>query len=152
MAIGNGKILENGKVRPMDLKVGDRVPFGKFSGTEVKVAGEELIVAREEDIMAVIDEPPTERKSSGGGRASGEKGPAHASDFAGHGPRVLGAVGAALQQVGWSEPGVVAGLSGGTRISNNGRRMSPGSTPCLSDRAQSGSSVARRGGLEGASP
>jgi chaperonin GroES len=63
IAVGKGKILENGKVRPMDLKVGDRVLFGKFSGTEVKVAGEELIVAREEDIMAVIDEPPTERKS-----------------------------------------------------------------------------------------
>jgi chaperonin GroES len=57
MAVGEGKILENGKVRPMDLRVGDRVLFGKYSGTEVKVAGEELIVAREEDIMAVIDEP-----------------------------------------------------------------------------------------------
>ena len=43
--------------------MGDRVLFGKYSGTEVKVAGEELIVAREEDIMAVIDEPPAERKS-----------------------------------------------------------------------------------------
>jgi chaperonin GroES len=63
MAVGRGKILENGKVRPMDLKVGDRVLFGKYSGTEVKVAGEELIVAREEDIMAVIDERPAERKS-----------------------------------------------------------------------------------------
>jgi chaperonin GroES len=63
MAVGKGKILENGKVRPMDLKVGDRVLFGKYSGTEVKVAGEELIVAREEDIMAVIDERPAERKS-----------------------------------------------------------------------------------------
>jgi chaperonin GroES len=63
LAIGKGKILENGKVRPMDLRVGDRVLFGKYSGTEVKVAGEELIVAREEDVMAVIDEPPAERKS-----------------------------------------------------------------------------------------
>jgi chaperonin GroES len=63
MAVSRGKILENGKVRPMDLKVGDRVLFGKYSGTEVKVAGEELIVAREEDIMAVIDERPAERKS-----------------------------------------------------------------------------------------
>jgi chaperonin GroES len=61
-AVGKGKILQNGKVRPMDLKVGDRVLFGKYSGTELKVAGEELIVAREEDIMAVIDEPPAERK------------------------------------------------------------------------------------------
>jgi chaperonin GroES len=63
MAVGEGKILENGKVRPMDLRVGDRVLFGKYSGTEVKVAGEELIVAREEDIMAVIDEPSAERKN-----------------------------------------------------------------------------------------
>ena len=55
IAVGKGKILENGKVRPMDLRVGDRVLFGKYSGTEVKVAGEELIVAREEDIMAVIE-------------------------------------------------------------------------------------------------
>ena len=63
MAVGEGKILENGKVRPMDLRVGDRVLFGKYSGTEVKVAGEELIVAREEDIMAVIDEPSAERNN-----------------------------------------------------------------------------------------
>ncbi len=63
MAVGKGKILENGKVRPTDLRVGDRVLFGKYSGTEVKVAGEELIVAREEDIMAVIDEPSAERKN-----------------------------------------------------------------------------------------
>ena len=63
IAVGKGKILENGKVRPMDLRVGDRVLFGKYSGTEVKVAGEELIVAREEDIMAVIDEPSAERNN-----------------------------------------------------------------------------------------
>src|SRR5438105_10860355 len=63
MAVGKGKILENGKVRPMDLRAGDRVLFGKYSGTEVKVAGEELIVAREEDIMAVIDEPSAERQN-----------------------------------------------------------------------------------------
>jgi chaperonin GroES len=63
IAVGKGKILENGKVRPLDLQVGDRVLFGNYSGTEVTVAGEELIVAREEDIMAVIDESPAERKS-----------------------------------------------------------------------------------------
>jgi chaperonin GroES len=54
-AVGKGKILENGEIRPMDLKVGDRVLFGKYSGTEVKVNGEELLVMREEDIMAVIE-------------------------------------------------------------------------------------------------
>lgn len=55
LAVGKGKILENGSVRPMDLKVGDKVMFGKYSGTEVKVDGEELLVMREEDIMGVIE-------------------------------------------------------------------------------------------------
>jgi len=56
VAVGQGKILDNGKLRPLDLKPGDRVLFGKFSGTEVKVGGEELVVAREEDIMAIVEE------------------------------------------------------------------------------------------------
>ena len=55
IAVGNGKILEDGKVRPLDVKIGDKVLFGKYSGTEVKVDGEELLVMREEDIMAVIE-------------------------------------------------------------------------------------------------
>ena len=55
MAVGKGKLLENGEVRPLDVKVGDLVLFGKYSGTEVKVNGEELLVMREEDIMAVIE-------------------------------------------------------------------------------------------------
>lgn len=55
VAVGNGKILENGEVRPLDLKVGDRVLFGKYSGTEVKVSGEELLVMREEDVMGVVE-------------------------------------------------------------------------------------------------
>jgi chaperonin GroES len=54
-AVGNGKILENGQVRALDVKVGDTVLFGKYSGTEVKVDGQELLVMREEDIMAVIE-------------------------------------------------------------------------------------------------
>ncbi|RJG04057.1 co-chaperone GroES [Noviherbaspirillum sedimenti] len=54
LAVGNGKILEDGKVRPLDVKVGDRVLFGKYSGQAVKVAGEELLVMREEDIMAIV--------------------------------------------------------------------------------------------------
>ena len=54
LAAGNGKVLESGDVRPMDVKVGDTVLFGKFSGTEVKIDGEELLVMREEDIMGVI--------------------------------------------------------------------------------------------------
>ncbi|EQD53370.1 Chaperonin Cpn10 [mine drainage metagenome] len=55
LSVGKGKILENGEVRPVDLKVGETVLFGKYSGTEVKVDGEELLVMREEDIMAVIE-------------------------------------------------------------------------------------------------
>ena len=55
LAAGNGKILENGEVRPLDVKVGDKVLFGKYSGTEVKVEGEDLLVMREEDIMGVIE-------------------------------------------------------------------------------------------------
>ncbi|MEZ5461447.1 co-chaperone GroES [Dokdonella sp.] len=55
IAAGTGKILEDGKVRPIAIKVGDKVLFGKYSGTEVKVDGEELLVMREEDIIAVIE-------------------------------------------------------------------------------------------------
>jgi len=54
IAVGNGKITDSGDVRPLDVKVGDKVMFGKFSGTEVKIDGEELLVMREEDIVAVI--------------------------------------------------------------------------------------------------
>lgn len=55
VAVGNGKILENGSVRPLEVKVGDRVLFGKYSGQTVKVQGEELLVMREEDIMGVVE-------------------------------------------------------------------------------------------------
>lgn len=55
IAIGNGKILENGEARPLDVKVGDKVLFGKYSGTEVKVDEEELLVMREDDIMCVVE-------------------------------------------------------------------------------------------------
>lgn len=54
-AVGKGKISENGDVRPLDVKVGDKVLFGKYSGTEVKLDGDEVLVMREEDIMAIID-------------------------------------------------------------------------------------------------
>ncbi|MGD9021671.1 MAG: co-chaperone GroES [Lysobacterales bacterium] len=55
LAVGNGKILENGEKRALDIQVGDKILFGKYSGTEIKVDGEELLVMREEDIMAVIE-------------------------------------------------------------------------------------------------
>ncbi|ENO87099.1 co-chaperone GroES [Thauera linaloolentis] len=55
LAVGNGKILDNGEVRPPALKKGDKVLFGKYAGQSVKVDGEELLVVREEDIFAVIE-------------------------------------------------------------------------------------------------
>lgn len=54
VAVGAGKALDNGQVRPMQVKVGDKVLFGKYSGTEVKVDGTEYLVVREEDVFAVI--------------------------------------------------------------------------------------------------
>ncbi|MEW6646144.1 MAG: co-chaperone GroES [Pseudomonadota bacterium] len=55
VAVGKGKILENGEVRALDVKAGDKVLFGKYAGTEVKVDGETLLVMREEDLMGVIE-------------------------------------------------------------------------------------------------
>ena len=55
IAVGNGRVLENGDVRALDLKAGDKVLFGKYSGTEVKVEGEDLLVMKEDDVMAVIE-------------------------------------------------------------------------------------------------
>lgn len=54
LAVGNGKKLDSGDTQPMDVKVGDKVLFGKYSGTEVKLDGDELVVMREDDIMAVL--------------------------------------------------------------------------------------------------
>ena len=56
IAAGNGKIAENGDVRALDVKVGDTVLFGKYAGTEVKVDGDELLVMKEDDIMAIIED------------------------------------------------------------------------------------------------
>jgi len=55
VAAGNGKLLDSGELRPLDVKPGDRVLFGKYAGTEVKVDGQDLLVMREDDIMAVIE-------------------------------------------------------------------------------------------------
>lgn len=55
IAVGKGKILDNGEVRALDVKVGDKVLFGKYSGTEVKIDGEDLLVMREDDLMAIIE-------------------------------------------------------------------------------------------------
>ena len=54
IAVGNGKILEDGKIRPLDVKVGDRILFGKYSGSTVKIEGTEYLVMREDDIMGIL--------------------------------------------------------------------------------------------------
>ena len=55
VAVGKGKLLDDGKVQALDVKAGDTVLFGKYSGTEVKVDGEELLVMREEDVMGIVE-------------------------------------------------------------------------------------------------
>lgn len=55
IAVGNGKLCDDGTVRKLDVKAGDRILFGKYSGTEVKVDGNEYLVMREDDIMAVLE-------------------------------------------------------------------------------------------------
>ena len=55
IAVGKGKILEDGKIHPLDVKAGDRVLFGKYAGTEVKIDGEEHLIMREDDILGVIE-------------------------------------------------------------------------------------------------
>jgi chaperonin GroES len=54
-AVGKGKLLEDGKIHPLDVKAGDRVLFGKYAGTEVKIDGEEHLIMREEDLLGVIE-------------------------------------------------------------------------------------------------
>lgn len=55
LAVGNGKLVESGKIVPLDVKVGDKVLFSKYSGTEIKVDGEELLILKEDDIQAVVE-------------------------------------------------------------------------------------------------
>jgi len=55
LSVGNGKVQDNGEVRALDVKAGDKVLFGKYSGTEVKVEGDDVLVMREDDIMGVIE-------------------------------------------------------------------------------------------------
>jgi chaperonin GroES len=63
VAVGPGARDEKGAVQPLDVKAGDRVLFGKWSGTEVKIDGEELLIMKEADIMGIIETPATKRKS-----------------------------------------------------------------------------------------
>ena len=55
IAVGNGKVADNGDVRPLDVKAGDTVLFGKYAGTEIKIDGEEVLIMREDDILGVIE-------------------------------------------------------------------------------------------------
>ena len=55
VAVGNGKVLEDGSVRKLDIKAGDRILFGKYSGTEVKIDGEDHLILREDDILGVVE-------------------------------------------------------------------------------------------------
>ena len=55
IAVGNGKVMEDGKSRPLDVKKGDRVLFGKYSGTEIKIDGVEHLILREEEVLGVIE-------------------------------------------------------------------------------------------------
>jgi len=56
IAVGPGKVLDNGKIAPMDVAVGDRVYYGKYSGTEVKLNGQELVVLRQDDILGIVEQ------------------------------------------------------------------------------------------------
>jgi chaperonin GroES len=56
VAVGNGKILENGEVKPLDVKEGDKVLFGKYAGTEVKIDDNEYLIMREDDVLGVIED------------------------------------------------------------------------------------------------
>ncbi len=55
VAVGNGKLLENGERVPLDVKAGDRILFGKYSGSDIKIDGEEYLILREDEILAVLD-------------------------------------------------------------------------------------------------
>ena len=55
VAIGNGKLLEDGKLHPLDVKVGDRILFGKYSGTEIKIGGVEHLILREEEVLGIVE-------------------------------------------------------------------------------------------------
>lgn len=55
LAVGNGRVMESGEIRALDVKAGDQVLFGKYSGTEIKVDGEELLVMKEDDIVAILE-------------------------------------------------------------------------------------------------
>jgi chaperonin GroES len=64
IAVGNGKRLEDGKVVPLDVKVGDRILFGKYSGSDIKLDGEEYMIMREDEVLGVLDAAPKAAKKA----------------------------------------------------------------------------------------
>ena len=68
ISAGKGKISEEGKVRPLDVKEGDRILFGKYSGTEIKLDGEDFIIMREEEVLGVITGVPAKKELAGSRR------------------------------------------------------------------------------------
>src|ERR1051326_4369476 len=68
ISVGKGKSNEEGKVRPLDVKEGDRILFGKYSGTEIKLDGEDFIIMREEEVLGVITGAPAAKKELAGSR------------------------------------------------------------------------------------
>ena len=68
ISTGKGKISEEGKVRPLDVKEGDRILFGKYSGTEIKLDGEDFIIMREEEVLGVLSGAPAKKETAGSRR------------------------------------------------------------------------------------
>ncbi len=66
IAVGKGKINEEGKVRPLDVKEGDRILFGKYSGTEIKIDGEEFVIMREEEVLGILEGAKKEKHEKAG--------------------------------------------------------------------------------------
>jgi len=64
LAVGAGTVNEQGQVRPLDVKAGDRILFGKWSGTEVKIDGEELLIMKESDVMGIVETPAVTAKAA----------------------------------------------------------------------------------------
>jgi chaperonin GroES len=65
ISVGKGKISEEGKVRPLDVREGDRILFGKYSGTEIKLDGEDYIIMREEEVLGIISGSPAKKETAG---------------------------------------------------------------------------------------
>jgi chaperonin GroES len=64
VAVGKGKRLEDGKVIPLDVQVGDRILFGKYSGSDIKIEGEELLIMREDEVLGILDAQPVSAKKA----------------------------------------------------------------------------------------